>query len=157
MYGLPKIHEPDVPLRPNPVLDFDLGFGVKESLTFASTIRQLPFCNDSQFLVSFDTVTLFTNFSLDETISICADFLYRRPSITVLPFPEYEIVELMEIATKSVSLSFNDIIYRQTDGISIGSLLGPILTNILVGFHEKQQLEKFPKPYIYLRHVDDTC
>ena len=89
MFSLPKIHKPDVPLRPilsmchlvqhslvkwlveclNPVLEFYSGFCVKDSFIFASIIRQLPFCNDSQFLVSFDIVSLFTN------IPICAHFL----------------------------------------------------------------------------------
>ena len=86
MYGLPKIHKSNVPFRPilsirhsvqhslakwfveylNPVLEFYSGFCVKDSYTFSSTIRRLPLCNDSQFLVSFDIVSLFTNIPLDE-------------------------------------------------------------------------------------------
>ena len=46
--------------------------------------------------------------------------------------------------------------YRQIDGISMGSHLGPIPVNIFVGFHERLLFEKFPKPFIYLRYVDDT-
>ena len=37
-----------------------------------------------------------------------------------------------------------------------GSFLDPILANIFVGFHERLLFEKFPKPFIYLRYVDDT-
>ena len=101
MYRLPKIHKPDVPLGSilsmchsvqhslakwlveclNPILEFYSGFRVKDCFTFASIICQLPFCNDSQFLVSFDIVSLFTNIPLDETISIYVrTFLYRRSS-----------------------------------------------------------------------------
>ena len=176
MYGLPKIRKLDVPLRPilsmchsvqhslakwlveclNPVLEFYTGFCVKDSFTFASIIRRLPLCNDSQFLVSFDIVSLFTNIPLDETISTCVDFLCHGPPAFVLPFPEDVFVELMEIASKSVSFSFNDVMYRQIDGISMCSPLGPILANIFVGFHERLLFEKFPKPFIYLRYVDDT-
>ena len=78
------------------------------------------------------------------------------PSTSVLPFPEDVFIELMEIAAKSVSFSFNEIMYRQIYGISMGSPLGPILTNIFVGFHERLLFEKFPKPFIYLCYVDDT-
>ena len=46
--------------------------------------------------------------------------------------------------------------YRQTDGIIMGSPLGPIKANILVGFHERLLFEKFPKPFICLRYVGDT-
>ena len=176
MYGLPKIHKPSIPLRPilsmchsaqhslatwlvevlNPVLEFYSGYCVKDSFTFSAIIRGLPVCNESQFLVSFDVVSLFTNIRLDETLSICADFLYRVPSTIALPFLEEVFIELMGIDTKSVSFSFNEIMYRQIEGISMGSPLGLILANIFVGFQERHLFERFPRPFIYLRYVYDT-
>ena len=45
---------------------------------------------------------------------------------------EYIFIELMEIATKSVSFSFNETIYRQVDDIS----LGPHLSNVFKGFKQ---------------------
>ena len=38
----------------------------------------------------------------------------------------------------------------------MGSPLGPILANIFVGSQERRLFDKFPKPFIYLRYVDDT-
>ena len=176
MYGLPKIHKSGIPLRRilsmchsaqhslakwlveviNPVLEFYSVCCVKDYFTFSSIIRRLPVCIESQFLVSFDVVSLFTNIPLDETISICSDFLYRSPSTACLPFPEEVFIELMGIATKSVSFSFNETMFRQIEGVSMGSPLGPILANIFVGFHERRLFDRFPKPFIYLRYVDDT-
>ena len=176
MYGLPKIHKPGIPLRPilsmchsaqhslakwlvdvlYSVLEFYSLCYVKNSFTFSSIIRRLPVCIESQFLVSFDVVSLFTNILLDETISICADLLYRGPSIASLPFPGAVFIELMGIATKSVSFSFNETMFRQIEGVSMGSPQGPILANIFVGFHERRLFDKFPKPFTYLRYVDDT-
>ena len=108
MYGLPKMHKSGIPLRPNfsmchsaqhslakwlvevldPVLEFYSEYCVKDSFTFSSIIRRLPVCIESQFLVSFVVVSLFTIIPLNKTISICADFLYRCPSIVSFPFPE---------------------------------------------------------------------
>ena len=65
-------------------------------------------------------------------------------------------IELIEIATKSMSFSFNEIMYHQIEGVSTGSPLVPILANIFVGFYERLMFEKFPKPFIYLRYVDNT-
>ena len=107
-------------------------------------------------MVSFDITSLFINVPLDQVISIYVDFLYRSPLTSVPSFPESVFVELMELATKSVSFSFNDTMYHQVDGISIGSPLGLILANIFVGFYEKLLFDRFPKLYIYLSDVDDT-
>ena len=73
---------------------------------------------------------------LDEIISICADFSYRSPLTSAPSFPESVFAELMELATKSSSFNFNDTMHRLVDGISMGSLLGPIIDNIFVGFYE---------------------
>ena len=82
--------------------------------------------------------------------------MYRGPSVVALPFPEEVFIELMGTATKSVSFSFNEIMYRQIEGVCMGSPLGPILANIFVGFQERRLFDKFPKPFIYLHYVDDT-
>ena len=164
MYGLRKFHKSDIPLQPilsmchsiqhslakwliqvlNPVLAFYSGFGADDLFTFSSMIRQFLPCVDSQFIVSFDIISLLTNVPLDEVISICGNFLYRSPLTSVHSFPESVFVELMELATKSVSFSFNDTIYRQVDGISMGSPLGPILENIFVRYSEKLLFDIFP-------------
>ena len=62
----------------------------------------------------------------------------------------------MELTTKSVSFSFNDTMYCQVDGISIGSPSGPIFADIFVGFYEKLLFDRFPKPHINSFYVDDT-
>ena len=100
MYGLPKIHKPDIPLRSilsmchsvqhslakwliqllNPVLAFYSGFCVNDSFTFSSMICQLLPCVDSQFMVSFHITSQFTNVPQDEVISICTD------SVNICPF-----------------------------------------------------------------------
>ena len=105
--------------------------------------------------MSFDIASLFTNVPLDEVISICADFLYCSPLTSVPSFPESVFMEFLELATKSISFSFNLTIYRQVDSISMSSPLGPVLANIFVGFYEKLLFNRFPKPYIYLCYVDD--
>ena len=65
-------------------------------------------------------------------------------------------VELMKSATSGVEFSFNDIMYKQTDGVAMGSPLGPALANIFVEFYEEKLLSQKLKPSTYFRYVDDT-
>ena len=55
-----------------------------------------------------------------------------------------------------VEFSFNDIMYKQTDGVAMGSPLGPALANIFVGFYEEKLFSQKSKPSTYFRYVDDT-
>ena len=52
---------------------------------------------------------------------------------------------------------FNNEIYDQTDSISMGSPLAPILANLFMGYHENDWIEKaqVAKPTFYNRYVDD--
>ena len=40
--------------------------------------------------------------------------------------------------TTGVQFSFDDKMWQQVDGVAIGSLLGPVLANIFVGFYEQR-------------------
>ena len=46
--------------------------------------------------------------------------------------------------------------YRQVDGISIGSPLGTLIANVFVGSLEQQLFYKVDKLFCYFRYVDDN-
>ena len=62
----------------------------------------------------------------------------------------------MESATSSVEFSFNETMYKQTDGVAMGSPLGPAFADIFVGYHESKLFSCVQKLTIYFRYVDDT-
>ena len=88
---------------------------------------------------------------------ICADALFRNDIIDMelTTLTEDSFKELMRLATSGVEFSFDDKIYRQTDGVAMGSPLGPALANIFVGFYEKKTPEE-EYPRMYFRFVDDV-
>ena len=120
--------------------------------------RRLPLhkvnSNDS-ILCSFDICSLFTNVPLAETIEICTKTLYdgHLPTPVIL---KHVFIELMKTATTSVEFSFNNIMYRQIDGVAMGSPLGPALENIFVGYNESKLFNKISKPTVHCHYVDDT-
>ena len=64
---------------------------------------------------------------------------------------------LLKSATESLFM-FNGKYYRQTDGVAMGSPLGPTFANIFLCFYEQKWLDNCPKefkPVLYRRYVDD--
>ena len=63
----------------------------------------------------------------------------------------------VNIATKDQLLQCNGMLYEQTDGVAMGSPLGPLMENaFMCSIEEKLEMEiKLPK--FYRRYVDDVC
>ena len=106
---------------------------ISDSFIFAKTMQNLDI-ERNVFVCSFDVSSLFTNVPLDKTIKICSEAFYdKSDSQSVIPTDVF--FELVKIATSSVDFSFNNTMYKQTDGVAMGSPLGPALTNIFVGYY----------------------
>ena len=107
----------------------------------------------SDCMISFDVVSLFTNVPLIETVDIISDYVYKsksKPAFSKLVFKE-----LLNIATSGIFM-YNGRLYRQVDGFTMGSPLGPTISNFCLAHLENEILSvsKF-KPELYLRYVDD--
>ena len=171
MYGLPKTHKEGTPLRPTlsmtdsfyhelgkwlagllqPVLERFSSHCISDSFTFAKTMQNLDI-DPNVFMCSFDVSSLFTNVPLDETKKICLDAVYDNSDLQAV-IPKDVFVELMKSATSSVEFSFNNTMYKQTDGVAMESPLAPALANIFVVHYEKKLFFQTQKPPIYFKYV----
>ena len=108
-------------------------------------------------MASLDVDSLFTNIPLDETINIRKESIFNE-SDTVEGLNKSEFKELLSLATKESYFIFDDLLYKQIDGVAMGSPLGPTRANAFLCFCGKKWLEQCPeefKPVYYRRYVDD--
>jgi hypothetical protein len=94
-------------------------------------------------MVSFDTVSRFTEVPIKETM----DLLGRHFKEGILGFSRH-------VLTTSY-FTFNGQFYGQTDSAAMGSPLSPVIANFYMEDYEKAALESVPlKPLCSLHHVE---
>ena len=102
-------------------------YTVKDSFQVAEEIcEQDPTLSMS----SLDVDSHFTNIPFDETIDICVNQLFENTN-TVEDFTKSELKQLLSLATKESYFIFNGLLYKQIDGVAMGSPLGPSLNAFL--------------------------
>ena len=106
---------------------------------------------------SLDVYLLFTNIPLEEIINICTNLLYYNEDV-IEGINRSEFKNLLLLATQESYFIFNDVLYKQKDGVAMGSSLGPTMANVFLPFYEIKWLEQCPKEFklvFYIRYVDD--
>ena len=85
--------------------------------------------NPGEILVSYDVLSLFTNVPLHETIDILARKAFENcfNDTYDLNMTQTDLNDLLHVATK-----FDGALYEQTDGVAMGSPLGPLLANVFM-------------------------
>ena len=125
---------------------------VKDSFHFAEEIIDRQ---HDLFMGSLDVDSLFINIPLEETIEVCTNELFKE-SETIEGLNKTEFKEFLSLATKD-SL-FDGTLYKQIDGVTMGSPLDPTFAIAFLVYHEKNWLEHCPveyRPLYYCRYIDD--
>ena len=171
-YGIPKLHKPNVPLRPIISCTNDNFCKLNKWLTkilspLLGTISDSHIKNSSHFrerigttipldhsLISFDVTSLYTNVPIPHFL----DFLATKLINMDLPIPINNFILLIELCLKQNVFSFNNKFYKQIFGAGMGSSLSPIVANIYMEFYESQLLPNIPlfhSIHSWFRYVDD--
>ena len=129
-------------------------FTVKDPLAFP---EELVHQDAKLFMGNLDVNSLFINIALKETINICNSLLYNNVDV-IEGINKSEFENLLSLATQESYFMFNDILYKQKDGVAMGSPLGTTIANVFLSFYEMKWLEQCPnefKPVFYRRYIDD--
>ena len=153
-YGLPKIHKPDIPLRPiisnincityklakwiskilSPLVGNIFPSHVKNSIDFVDKIRG---CNlDNRNMMSFDIVSLFTNVPIQTLLPWLREHIV---SISFsLPIRLDSFFDLIRLCLSCTHFTFNGEFFVQNNGLSMGSPLSPVLSNVFMELFEEK-------------------
>ena len=124
----------------------------KDFITFTKNLK----IGKNEEMVSFDVSNLFTNVPLDFTINLILEKVYKKKMIKT-KLKKNELKELLEMCTKELHFTFDDKIYRQTDGVCMGSPLGPVLANVFMVYLEETIVPQLKTSMpTWKRYVDDT-
>ena len=166
LYGTVKIHKPSHPQRPiisqMPTLIYEFtkikqliipylpcNHDIKSTHELMQILRILKLNNG--ILASLDVENLFTYVPVSETIDIIKN---NNPSLPSLKINPYILRKILLTCTTEVTF-YNHLgnIYTQKDSVSMGSVLGPIFSNLYLSDLKNKIFNKIKKPSIYLRYV----
>ena len=173
LYGLPKLHKPNIPMRPivsfcgsptyqlskyltnilKPLTD-ESRHKLQSTENFIDAIKTIQIPDDHK-LVSFDVKSLFTSIPLQLALD-CTENAIKN-STAVLPLPTDDIMDLLNLCLTSTYFQYNGKHYKQLHGTAMGSPVSVVVAEIVMQNIEEQALATYTRTIpIWLRYVDDT-
>ena len=127
---------------------------VESSVDFLDKLKDAP---SGGIIASLDVESLFTNVPVEETIQMILDTVYRDETTPALNIPENALRRLLEICTREAPfIDQRGLMWKQVDGVAMGSPLGVLFANFYMGTIEKRVFTRIPTPDMYVRYIDDT-
>ena len=170
-YGNVKTHKNGNPLRPIisqiPTPTYNLAKHLNNLLTpfipndysLSSPTDFLDLLKGSDAggtIASLDVESLFTNVPVDRTIQFIMEEVYPEDAAPKIDIPKTHLKSLLELCTKEAPfVSPAGRMYKQVDGVAMGSPLGVLFANFFMGRVERDTFSSLQKPAIYARYVDD--
>ena len=173
LYGLPKLHKANIPMRPivsfcgsptyqlskylttvlKPLTD-ESRHKLQSTKNFIDAIKvvQVP---DDYKLVSFDVKSLFTSIPLQLALD-CTETAINNSAIE-LPLPTDDLMDLLNLCLTSTYFQYNGTHYKQLHGTAMGSPVSVVVAEIVMQNIEERALATYKRTLpLWLRYVDDT-
>ncbi|XP_062849575.1 uncharacterized protein LOC134311850 [Trichomycterus rosablanca] len=177
LYGLPKIHKQDVPLRPivcminsvtyniskflasilNPLVG-STEHHIQNTMDFVDKVKGV-IIETEETMVSYDVTSLFTCIPVAEAVEVVRRKLQGDPTrSTRTTLTTDQVCTLLELCLQSTYFSYRGQFYKQKHGCAMGSPVSPIVANLYMEEVEKKALRTYSgtPPSHWFRYVDDT-
>jgi hypothetical protein len=170
IYGVPKIHKLDSKMRlivsniSTPTskiakyvtkefskLNYQSVFSVKNSQDLTQKLINQK-VDETEVLISFDVVSLFPSIPIDQAIEIVLEFLN---STELDRNKKASLIEMIKVCSRLNYCQFRENIYRQNDGLPIGSPLSPLIAELYLRKFELTYCKESWWPRVFYRYVDD--
>lgn len=174
IYGLPKLHKENIPLRPivstisspgykiakylNNILKHLSqlsSYNIKNSHEFKNFIDTITLRENDE-LLSFDVVSLFTNVPIEIAIIQVEERYEEFKHLTNIA--KQDFLKLLEFAIKDNNyFCYNDVFYKQKKGLAMGNPLSPILADLVLEKLFTESLNQLSiQPTFIKKYVDDV-
>ena len=165
LYGLPKIHKKNIPLRPIVSSQGSVSYGVAKELArilkplsgktvhqvnnskeFAEDIKKIKL-EERECIMSYDVAALFTSIPVKPAIEVIRKRLeqdtelHQRTTMSI-----QNILDLLQFCLCNTYFLFQGQYYEQTQEAAMGSPVSPVLANLYMDFlrTEPYQLQSTP-------------
>ncbi|UYV61721.1 hypothetical protein LAZ67_1006162 [Cordylochernes scorpioides] len=175
IYGLPKIHKPDVPLRPIISYHLSPAYTLSKFLSnFLTPLLQSPpweytIANSPSFvsyitsltppprsiMVSFDVTSLYLSLAHPLIINSLRTFLENAPLLDTLTAET--VVELTSICLGMSTFTFDTQFFKQTKGSPMGSPLSTVVAEVVMRSLDQWITSRHSSDiFLWRRYIDDT-
>ena len=183
IYGLPKIHKLNNPIRPiiaqcksltyklHIYLQQLLKIGetkipnlIKDTTNFINIIntKYAHDIHDDTLLVTLDVESLYTNIPLELGIQFIIEHYrdtlkdWKKFDIDIKPVPCHILKDLLDFAFRNCYFTFHNTLYRQTQGLTMGGSSSVQAANIIMyKFFKKFSTDNPHLDWIHDRFIDD--